>query len=150
MAEAEKQAAIATALEREAELAEFERLVAALEVRAPFDGAVAACHHDPGARVDAGVSLLRLITMHSLWVRFAVPSAESDWLKVGLIVRVQPERVAPNRRATIRRIAPEVDPSTDMIFVEASLVAEKGEGPELRSGEAVRVKPESLQEVPAE
>jgi multidrug resistance efflux pump len=143
MAKAEKEGAIATAIEREAELAEFERRVAALEVRAPFDGAVAACHHDTGARVDAGVSLLRLISLHALWVRFAVPSSESDWLEIGVPVRVQPERGAVAHSADIRRIAPEVDPATDMIFVEAVLVARKGETLGLRSGEAVRVRRES-------
>jgi membrane fusion protein (multidrug efflux system)/multidrug efflux system membrane fusion protein len=110
-------------------------------VIAPISGAVAACHHDVGVRVSAGEALVRLISAEDVWVRFAVPSAESDWLALGRLVRVGTSPPGGGCEAEIRRIAPEVDPATDMVFVEACLLVGRGREAGLRAGEIVRVRP---------
>lgn len=143
LAEAELEAARSTIVEREAALHELERRLESLTVRAPFAGAVAACHLDEGARVRAGEPLVRLISTGGLWVRFAVPSSESGWLAVGARVVAVPggseAGAGTGWSAEVRRVAPEIDPATDMVFAEASLVV-AGEGGALRAGEVVRVR----------
>jgi RND family efflux transporter MFP subunit len=133
VARAEWDAAKSTVLEREATLREVERRIESLDVRAPFAGAVAACPYDVGTRVNAGQTLVRLIGTGNLWVRFAVPSRESDWLEAGRMVRVEPERLRDSWQAEVRRIAPEIDPATDMIFVEAVLIVAEGRKTSFRS-----------------
>jgi RND family efflux transporter MFP subunit len=140
VARTEWEAAKSTAAERAAALREAERRVEALTVRAPFDGAVASCPHEVGARVGAGQTLVRLIGTGDFWVRFAVPSREADWLDAGRAVEVEPERPGDAWSAEIRRVAPEIDPATDMIFVEAAMVVPEGRRAALRSGETVRVR----------
>jgi multidrug efflux pump subunit AcrA (membrane-fusion protein) len=130
-----------TVAERVAAVRELERRLEALNVRAPIAGAVAACHHDVGVRVSAGEALMRLISSGDLWVRFAVPSAESDWLALERVVRVGTEDAPEVGTARIRRVAPEVDPATDMVFVEASLDVPAGAEASPRAGEIVRVRP---------
>jgi RND family efflux transporter MFP subunit len=145
IARAEWEAARSTVAEREAALHELDRRLASLDVRAPFAGAVAARHSDVGVRVEAGESLIRLISAGDLWVRFAVPSSESDWLAVGRRVGVAADGSASELEAEVRKVAPEIDPATDMVFAEASLTSAEVEGADLRSGEIVRVRPHGTQ-----
>ena len=141
IARSELEATRSTVAERVAAVRELERRVEALVVSAPITGAVAACHHDVGVRVSAGEALVRLISSEDVWVRFAVPSTQSAWLALGLIVRVGTNDASGGCTAEIRRIAPEVDPATDMVFVEASLIVPENEEASLRAGEIVRVRP---------
>jgi macrolide-specific efflux system membrane fusion protein len=143
VARAELEAARSTVAERDAAVREVERRLAALEVRAPFAGAVTACLLDVGARVAAGQGVVRLISADELWVRFAVPSGQSRWLGPGRRVRVVPDGEAAAARAgEVRRVAPEIDPATDMVFVEARLDPGTGDAPRLLAGEVVRVHPD--------
>lgn len=141
VAKAECEAARSTVAERESTLRELERKVKALDVRAPFAGAVTVCRLDVGARVKAGESMVRLISADDLWVRFAVPSGESRWLRAGRAIRIVPDGDATAAcGGEIRRVAPEIDPATDMVFVEG-VVEAGGEGaPRLLAGEIVRVR----------
>ena len=139
---AELEAAQSTVAEREVELREIRRRVDALEVRAPFAGAVTACLVDVGERVAAGRSVARLISADELWVRFAVPSAEARRVLPGGPVMVAPDgQDAASLAGEIRRVAPEIDPATDMVFVEAILGSPPAGAPRLLAGEIVRVRP---------
>ncbi|HMB69827.1 MAG TPA: HlyD family secretion protein, partial [bacterium] len=89
----------------------------------------------------AGHSVARLISSGELWVRFAVPSAEARRIRPGGPVRVTPDaHQGESRSAEIRRVSPEIDPATDMVFVEAVLGAASPAAP-LLAGEIVRVAP---------
>jgi RND family efflux transporter MFP subunit len=142
VAQAELEAAQSIVAEREAGVRELDRRLGALEVRAPFAGAVTACLLDAGARVAAGQGVVRLISADDLWVRFAVPSAESRWLAPGRVVRVVPvgQEDAP-RAGEVRRVAPEIDPATDMVFAEARMELAETGAALLLAGEIVRVHP---------
>lgn len=133
---AEREAARSTVAEKVAFHEELARKVEALDVRAPFAGSIAGIHCDVGARVSAGESLVRVLS-DEVWVRFAVPSGEAGSLGLDRRVTVTPERNGRAWEAVIRRVAPEVDPATDMVFVEAALESET-DG--VRSGEVVRVR----------
>lgn len=142
VAQAELEAAQSTVAEREATVRELDRRLGALEVRAPFAGAVTACLLDAGARVAAGQGVVRLISADDLWVRFAVPSGQSRWVLPGRRVRIVPVGQEDAARAgEVRRVAPEIDSATDMVFAEARVESADG-APRLLAGEIVRVHPE--------
>jgi multidrug resistance efflux pump len=106
---------------------------------------VTACLVDVGERVAAGHSVARLISAGELWVRFAVPSAEARRIHPGGPVRVAPDGAGDHSRAgEIRRVAPEIDPATDMVFVEAVLEVEPSGAAPLLAGEIVRVQPTGI------
>jgi RND family efflux transporter MFP subunit len=143
VAQAELEAAESVVAEREAGVRELDRRLGALEVRAPYAGAVTACLLDAGARVAAGQGVVRLISADDLWVRFAVPSAESRWLAPGRRIRVVPGGQEDAARAgEVRRVAPEIDPATDMVFAEARVESAAAAAPRLLAGETVRVHPD--------
>jgi RND family efflux transporter MFP subunit len=139
-AAAESSSAHSAIAERETALTELERQVAGLTLRAPFDGTVALCHREVGDRVAAGDALVRLISGAELWVRFAVPSGEAAGVAAGSAVRVTLPGSGQSWSATVRRVAPEIDPATDRIYAEAVLAPAEGGDPP-RVGEAVRVHP---------
>jgi membrane fusion protein (multidrug efflux system)/multidrug efflux system membrane fusion protein len=140
VAEAELAAARSAVAEREAALQEIERQLGGMTLRAPFDGSVALCLREVGDRVATGEALVRLISRGDPWIRFAVPSSEAAGLAAGGAVRVTLPGGAQSWSAQVRRMAPEIDPATDMIFAEAVLMLDEGEaGP--RAGEVVRVRP---------
>ncbi len=132
-------AANSTTVEREAFVRELERRIGALRLRAPFAGEIAACYPVIGERIRPGQELIRLLGRGELWVRFAVPSSDSDWLRPGADVRVEVE-ADREWAGEIRQVAPEVDSATDMIFAEAVLGLSAAEG-EPAVGDVVRVRP---------
>jgi RND family efflux transporter MFP subunit len=93
------------------------------EVRAPFDGTVAARYVDPGVTVAATPPkpLVRIIGAEGLFVRFAVPEARLPALHLGGRVRIQPRGASTALAGTIERISPEIDPGTRIAFAEASI-----------------------------
>jgi RND family efflux transporter MFP subunit len=126
----------------EAEVRRHQRRIALLEGRrtrtrvvAPFAGLVASRYLDPGAVIDAGEPIVRLIESDEPWVRFAVPPARASELTVGADVEV--EVGARRLRARVVQVAPEIDPIAAMVVVEARI--EDGERGLLRSGTGVRV-----------
>jgi RND family efflux transporter MFP subunit len=108
------------------------------EVRAPFDGTVAARYVDPGVTVTATPPkpLVRIIGAYGLFVRFAVPEERLAALRVGGRVRITPRGATTPLAGTVERIAPEIDPGTRLGFAEAS-IDESAEG--LISGSAADV-----------
>jgi membrane fusion protein, multidrug efflux system len=124
-----------------ARLDRLQRELAGAEVRAPFAGTVAARYVDPGGAVTHGTPLVRLIGGGPLRVRFAVPPAEADRLRPGQPLTVALESPALTRRATLERIAPEIDAASETVFAEARIAAPAAAEAGLPSGALVRVSP---------
>jgi RND family efflux transporter MFP subunit len=123
-----------------AKVERIERELAHAEVRAPFAGTVAVRHVDPGGVVVPGAPLLRLIGGGTLRVRFAVPPEEAERLRSGQPLTVELESPPLARRATLERLAPEIDAASRTVFAEARLAGPRGragDGPP--AGALVRV-----------
>ena len=91
------------------------------QIRAPFAGVIAKLYRHVGTSVGPDAPMARLISNDRLHVRFAAPLSLSTRLMPGQQVTVEAPDVQPPRRAVIRQIAPELDPASKMIFVEADL-----------------------------
>lgn len=124
-----------------ARIARLERQLADARITAPFAAVVAMRHVDPGAVVQAGAPLVRLIAAGPHWVRFAVPAGQSTDLAPGDRVSVAIESLQPPVPAEVRQIAPELDPSSQMFLVEAALAPPAQQAARIRAGQAARVQP---------
>ena len=115
-ARARAQAAVA---EQEARVAKARNHLASTRIHAPFDGRIAIRYRDPGAMVGPNTPVARLIASEGLRVRFAVPPTQASKLTLGRSVLVEVAGTANTLNGIIRHIAPELDPASKMIFVEA-------------------------------
>ncbi len=121
------------------------------EIRAPFAGTVALRHVDPGAVVEPGAPVVRLLGGEEPFVRFAVPPERAGDLAPGDRVRVELDGGdggaggPPALRATIRQVSPEVDAAAAMVFVEAHLEAPAAAAP----GAAARVSLAGVRDAPS-
>jgi RND family efflux transporter MFP subunit len=108
-------------------------------VRAPFDGVVAARYVDQGAMIGLATPIVRLISAGELIVRFAVPEADAKLVSIGMSIEVAlPDAPLPVR-ATIAKIAPEIDAASRMVYVEATLAASAQQEPLAMSGGVARI-----------
>jgi RND family efflux transporter MFP subunit len=87
---------------------------------APFDGSVAARYLDPPAQVTRGAPVLRVVRTGDARLRFAVDEAHWPRVAEGTAVDAQIEG-GPRLAGTVEKVAPEVDPSSRLVFVEARL-----------------------------
>ena len=117
-ARARAQAALA---EQEARVEKARNDLANTRIHAPFDGRIAMRYRDLGAMVGPNTPVARLIASEGLRVRFAVPPAQAGKLTLGRSVLVEVAGTASTFDGVIRHIAPELDPASKMIFVEAEL-----------------------------
>lgn len=95
--------------------------LASTELRAPFDGTIAARFQDPGVMVHAGTPIVRMIRSGDLWVRFSVPEKDRTGITAGTRVDVHIETLDSPLAAVVEQIAPEVDSASRMVFMEARL-----------------------------
>jgi RND family efflux transporter MFP subunit len=97
-------------------------------IRAPFEGSVAARFVDPGAMVAAGTALVRLVSVGDALLRFAVPEADAQAMRVGRNVVATAERgdMGP-WQAVIVKAAPEIDAASRLRVVEAKVNAFTGQ-----------------------
>jgi RND family efflux transporter MFP subunit len=130
------QARVARARAAVEQLAE---MLAAREIRAPFDGTVAGRYLDVGAMVASGQPLIRLISEQELWVRFAAPESLAGALAIGLPVTVTIPATGNRIRGGIAHISPEIDPASQLLTVEAPLAVPDSLSSQVRSGMAARV-----------
>ncbi|PRQ08190.1 efflux RND transporter periplasmic adaptor subunit [Enhygromyxa salina] len=107
---------------------------------APFTGKISSWYRAEGELVQVGDVVVRVTAVDDLWVRFAVPIADlgdvapGDAITVSLMPRG--ERVA----GIIQHLAPELDLSSQMIFVEAQLQrTDLVDAPELMVGQGCHV-----------
>jgi RND family efflux transporter MFP subunit len=132
-------AARARVAERKARVEQLRQQVADAELRAPFDGVVAARYVDAGAMVGARSPIVRIISSGELWVRFAAAEEQVVSLKPGRALRVQVSGVAQPMSGVIEKVAPEIDAASRMVFAEARLRAPEGVEKNLLSGRVGRV-----------
>lgn len=114
-------AARASVAEQYARIALLTETLKNTSLRAPFAGTVAVRYHGPGEMVGPRAPIVRIIQSGDLRVRFAVPVPRSTELKPDMPVQVEIETVPAPVFGKVTSIAPEVDPSSQMIFVEAGL-----------------------------
>jgi RND family efflux transporter MFP subunit len=109
-------------------------------IRAPFEGKVAAIYNQPGSNLKPGQPIVRLITADDMWVRFAIPREKVAAMTRGTNVRVVVENVTHPLVAQVMHVAPEVEPASQMVFVEGRLEGLSGGRPaHLQIGSMARV-----------
>jgi RND family efflux transporter MFP subunit len=117
--EAGQASAIAQAEQAQATIAVLQESLADSEIRAPFAGVVARRDVDPGAFVDAGQSIVRIVAEEPLRVRFRVPEHELGDIHVGLRFELETRtNVAELPRGEITRLAGEVTPADRSMLIE--------------------------------
>jgi RND family efflux transporter MFP subunit len=131
------------AAEQAARVRQLETSLSHNEIRAPFDGRVAARFADPGAVVGPGSPLVRLISAGDLLVRAAVPPEEARRLKVGDPVAVTVRAQGFQVPGTIQRLAPEVDAASQMVLIEVQLAPTPEMESRLQTGLVVDVSPKA-------
>ncbi len=122
--------------ERQAALGQIRQRLSEAEILAPFDCIVAVRYLDPGARVQAGMPVLRLLQASEFRVRFALPEARSGKATPGLPVDVLLPALGQTFLGQIESIAPEVDTASRMVFALATL---QSPNDAVRAGMAARV-----------
>lgn len=106
-------------------------------LRATSDGSVAARLLEPGAIVEPGQPVVRVKSGDRYLLRFAVSPAEAALWAAGKEIRWRSEDSEVSYKAVVARVAPQVDPASQMVFVEADLEP----SPMLKDGLSVRVEP---------
>lgn len=134
----ELEAAQARHAEAEALLELLVQRIARSRIVAPWDGLVSERRVDGGATVAAGQPILELVDATARIVRFAVPADEHRRYLVGTPVQVAADLTAPIC-AAIERVAPKVENSAPLVFVDARVAANGLADAPL--GTAVRVYP---------
>lgn len=120
---------------------QLERQLADTELRAPFSGTVAERYVDPGELAGPGEPVVRLLSSDALWVRFAVPPRELEGLAVGTTVAASLEGSTDSVEATVRQIAPETDPASQLVFVDAVLDLDERQRSTFQTGSSAWVRP---------
>jgi len=118
----------------EARVAEARALVAQIDERlrrgsitAPVGGTVVERYLDPGAVVEPGEPVVRLISSGGLVVRFAVPPRAAGGVRLGQSVEFRSPELDDGVEAEISRISPQVDVASEMVFMEAEILPPPGE-----------------------
>lgn len=134
---AEVGVAEARVAEATARVARLAQEVTDATVVAPFDGVVAERYLDPGATVQAGTPVLRVVEGGPLRVRFRIPEHELAGLQPGLPLTVSTGG-GVTASGTVERISGAVSPEDRSIAVEGLVDPDPG----LRAGMFARVRVE--------
>jgi HlyD family secretion protein len=113
------EAAAASEAEARARVDLLERRVIESRVRAPFAGRIAQRFVDPGAIVQAGAKLVRLVAESPLHVRFDVPEQDVPSMRVGTAVQVITKAGGDNTTAAVTGVGSEVDRERRVATAEA-------------------------------
>ena len=131
--------------ERRARVDQLLETIRDADVRAPFDGVIAARYLDPGSTVARGAPIVRIISPDALWVRFAVPEGLASEITVGQPILARLETPAVTLPGTIARIAPEIDNALQMFVVEAALAPDSAAQANVPVGAVARVRAQRIQ-----
>lgn len=123
--------------EQQAKVAVLERSLEETQVRAPFDGSIAARYVAPGAMVNSGTPIVRLVSSGDALVRFAIPEALGPQVRVGMPVTVDVDGATLS--GTVEKLAPEVDAASRMVVAEARVVVPDGHLEMALAGRVARV-----------
>lgn len=139
-AKAASQRAEAALAEQTARVSQLRARVTSARVEAPYTGTVSMRYLDPGATVAPGTPIIRLIASDELWVKFAVPSEDAAAIRAGtpVVVEIETSNIAVD--AVVRHVAPELEPSSQMIIAEAELTLDERARGEIKAGQAARVR----------
>lgn len=132
IADADRSAATAAAAKSRVDTAKDH--VGNTKLEATFDGFVQLRFHDPGATVQAGQPIVRILGKSDLRLRFAVPPEAGKSLKLGTKVTATVDTVSGPVDAVVRHVTPGVDPASGMILVDAELAADASIIAQLRPG----------------
>ena len=108
---------------------DVERQVAELEIRAPFNGLLAALEVEDHDAVLEGQAVLGVVDLGELEVEVSIPESYADDLSPGVLASIQIE--GESQRGTLVRIAPEVRGGQ----VEGRVAFEAGTPPGLRQNQ---------------
>lgn len=135
-ADAQLEEAKRTVSEREQHFADARRRLGDARLVAPFDGAVVALYADVGALAGVGQRVLRIASVGAPVMRIGVSPSVAGRLVAGtrLSAKLDDGRAIP---CVVERIAADVDPSSDVVVVEAAIPSGLPSG--VRPGEVVRV-----------
>ncbi len=107
--EAELEAAAASQAQARARIASLGEVVVDTKLSAPFDGAVAERFLDPGALVQAGTVVLRLVQQGPLRVRFRIPERDLGRVSKDMALEVRTQATGKQRfLGKLTRISAEV------------------------------------------
>jgi len=106
---------------RRVELNQMMEQLARTELRAPMAGFVESRLVSPGTYVQAGQSVLTVVSLDPLRYRAAVPERFSRQLAVGQKVLVRVDELAPPRTAVVTRISPSLDIASRSLSFEADV-----------------------------
>lgn len=137
-AAARASAAGSGAAERAARVEQLKTLLAETQLKAPFTGVVAARYADPGTYVRPGMPIVRIISRAELKVRFAVPEEDAKGIRAGraFVATLDGRQIA----ATVSAIAPEVEASSRMVFVDGTVQGVAAGEAATLAGRVVRVR----------
>lgn len=137
-AESQLQGTQARLDEQQAKVAVLERSLEETQVRAPFGGSIAARYVAPGAMVNPGTPIVRLVSSGDALVRFAIPEALAPQVHVGMPVTVDVDGAPLS--GTVEKLAPEVDVASRMVVAEARVVVPDGHPDMALVGRVARVR----------
>jgi len=92
-----------------------------VELRAPWPAVIAAIGVETGAWVSPGQPVVRLLGRGPARVRFAIPEGVRTRLSLGASISIRTVGASEALVARVETVAPEIDPATRMIIVEAVL-----------------------------
>ncbi|MDX2188094.1 MAG: efflux RND transporter periplasmic adaptor subunit [Opitutaceae bacterium] len=120
ISEAERDQAVATLNQAEANVAAINATIAKKTIRAPFDGVLGIRLVNLGQYIGRGTPLIQIQDLSSLFVNFSVPQRQLSEIATGLEVDVLVDAfVGRTFKAKIHAIEPAVDASTRNIAVQA-------------------------------
>lgn len=97
------------------------KLLADTKIRGPYQGKVVKVNVKEYELAQQGKELITLVDDTYLYARFLVPSTLLSCLKAGAPVDIYIKETGEKVSATLSRIAPVIDPSSQTIVVEAGL-----------------------------
>ncbi len=109
----------------EAHVRHLEGVVAAHELTAPDDGVVAAVPAVVGDLAGPTTTVVRLLSLGKMRVRFAVEPENRQRWPLGQRVVVRPDHPGAGPRsldAEVVAVAPQIDPAAHLLFVDARLL----------------------------
>jgi len=108
--------------EQQKRIGRLDRSLEQSVVTAPFSGTISARFLDPGMRLAAHTSVVRLISNDDLLVRFGVPRDVADNLGPGHEITFASEDGWKRAHCVVTHVAPEIDAALRLVVVEASPV----------------------------
>ncbi|HEY7586567.1 MAG TPA: efflux RND transporter periplasmic adaptor subunit [Candidatus Deferrimicrobiaceae bacterium] len=121
--------------ERRSSLSLARQQLADTVLHAPIDGAVRERRASVGEFLAAGAPVVRLVRMHPLRLRVAVPERDAAAVRIGQPVRVRPEGASAEHSGRVVRLSPAIQEQNRTLVVEAEVANAEGR---LRPGSFAR------------